>query len=89
MTYFLVLAWWMIFKTMPHNMYSSAQHKNKGRSVILTLVDAAARASLLAIAFASEDIKGKGLLTSLAMLNVGVSVVLSSWRSASHYYRII
>ncbi len=79
MTCFLALTWSLMLRATPDTMQRNAQRQDEGRLVILSLVTAAACASLLAIGFMLNDTKGKS--TSVITLNVTLSVItiVGSW----------
>ena len=76
---FLALAWWMMSRATPQKMRRSAQRQDENRLAILTLVVAAACASVLAIGFMLKD--KKGISTSLLTLHVALSgvTIVASW----------
>jgi uncharacterized membrane protein len=87
---FLFLSWALMLKTTPEAMSRNAKFQDDGRAVILSLITAAAFASLLAIGFILHDTKG--LSTGLLSLHVVLSIltIVGSWLLvhtifASHY----
>jgi uncharacterized membrane protein len=87
---FLFLSWALMLKTTPELMSRNAKFQDDGRVVILSLITAAAFASLLAIGFILHDTKG--LSTGLLSLHIVLSIftIVGSWLLvhtifASHY----
>ncbi|MEE3718305.1 DUF1345 domain-containing protein [Tumidithrix elongata RA019] len=79
MVCFLGLTWLLMLKGNPENMRRNAQSQDEGRFVILSLIVAAACASILAIGFVLRDTKG--VETGLLILRVtllGVTII-GSW----------
>lgn len=86
---FLGLSWWLMANATPDSMRRHAQHEDPGRLVILSLITAAAFASLSAIGFILHD---KGSENRLLILHLALSIVtiVGSWLLvhtifASHY----
>jgi len=87
---FLFLSWALMLRATPETMSHRAKLQDDGRFVILTLITAAACASLLAIGFIIHDTKGlsPGLLFLHLALSIGT--IIGSWLLvhtifASHY----
>lgn len=78
MVCFLILNWWAMLRATPETMRRHAQQEDEGRLAILSLVTAAACASLSAIGFILRD---KGLSGSLLILHLTLFVVtiVGSW----------
>ncbi len=76
---FLTWTWSLMLRATPETMRRNAQRQDEGRLVILSLIAAAACASLLAIGLMLKDTKGG--LTSAIALHVTLSVVtlVGSW----------
>jgi uncharacterized membrane protein len=56
---FLVSTWALMMQAIPKTMRRNAQSQDEGRLVILSLITAAACASILAITFILRETKGK------------------------------
>jgi len=87
---FLALTWSLMVKATPETMQRNAQSEDEGRLTILSLVTAAACASILAIGFMLKD--SKGIPPTILVLHVTLAVVtiVGSWLLvhtifASHY----
>ena len=80
MTCFLALTWSLMLRATPDTMQRNAQRQDEGRLVILSLITAAACASLLAIGFMLNDTKGRST-TNVIILHVTLSIVtiVGSW----------
>ena len=86
---FLGLSWWLMLNATPDSMRRHAQQEDAGRLMILSLITAAACASLSAIGFILHD---KGVNNQLLVLHLALSVttIVGSWLLvhtifASHY----
>ncbi|OWY65657.1 hypothetical protein B7486_40725 [cyanobacterium TDX16] len=79
MACFLGLTWRVMFQATPNMMSQKAKMQDAGRLTILSLVTAAACASLLAIGFILHD--AKNLSLPILVLHTGLSVVtiIGSW----------
>jgi uncharacterized membrane protein len=75
---FLGLTWGVMLKATPDTMRRQAQKQDEGRFMILSLVTAAACASLLAIAFLLHD---KGSASNLLVLHLVLTAltIIGSW----------
>lgn len=76
---FLVLAWSMMLRATPQKMRRNAQRQDESRLVILSLITAAACASLLAIAFMLRDTKGISTNVLTLHLTLSLITILGSW----------
>lgn len=76
---FLILTWMLMLQGTPEMMRQHAQQLDAGRLTILSMIVAAACASLLAIFFLLRDTKG--LSPNLLFLHLGLSVltIVGSW----------
>lgn len=79
MVCFLVLTWSLMLRATPEKMRRNAQSQDEGRVVILSLITAAACASLLAIGFMLNDTKE--VPTNVLILHIALSLVtiIGSW----------
>lgn len=76
---FLVLSWWVMLRATPETMRLNAKRQDEGRLVILSLVTAAACASILAIGFLLKDAKsGPGTIVLLHIVLSAITI-LGSW----------
>jgi uncharacterized membrane protein len=87
---FLFLVWAAMLNTSPDMMSRKAKLQDEGRLVILSLLTAAAIASLLSIAFILHDTKGLSAGPFFFHLALSVGTILGSWLLvhtifASHY----
>jgi uncharacterized membrane protein len=76
---FLVSTWMLMMKARPKTMRHNAQRQDEGRLVILSLITAAACASLLAIAFVLRETKGKGIEIVVPHIILAVLTIVGSW----------
>ncbi|XGV95074.1 MAG: DUF1345 domain-containing protein [Leptolyngbya sp. BL-A-14] len=76
---FLGLSLWVMLRATPATMRLNAKHQDQGRLVILSLVTAAACASIFAIAFILKDSKTES--GELTALHIGLSAItiVGSW----------
>lgn len=76
---FLFLSWLVMVQATPDTMRHNAKRQDEGRIVILSLILAAACASVFAIGFMLRDTKGTS--TSILVLHLVLSVItiLGSW----------
>lgn len=86
---FLALSWSAMMQATPATMRRVAQQQDEGRTMILSLITAAACISILAIVFLLRD---KGTSGELLVLHLGLSAltIVTSWLLvhtifASHY----
>lgn len=76
---FLGLSWVVMLTATPESMRRNAQKQDEGRLVILSLITAAACASLLAIAFILHQTKGTSSSLLLLHLTLSIATILGSW----------
>lgn len=76
---FLALTWILMVKALPKTMRRNAQSLDEGRLVILSLITAAACASILAIAIILRETKGKGMDVLIPHLILAVVTIIVSW----------
>jgi uncharacterized membrane protein len=87
---FLFLVWTTMLNTAPEMMSRKAKLQDEGRFVILSLITAAAFASLLSIGFILHDTKGLSAGPFFFHLALTVTTIIGSWLLvhtifASHY----
>jgi uncharacterized membrane protein len=87
---FLFLSWAGMLKATPEMMSRKAKLNDDGRFVILSLITAAACASLLAIGFILHDTKGLSTGPLFLHLALSIGTIIGSWLLvhtifASHY----
>ena len=87
---FLFLSWAVMLRATPETMSRRAKLQDDGRFVILTLITAAACASLLAIGFILHDTKGLPPARLFLHLALSIGTIIGSWLLvhtifASHY----
>ncbi|MCL1466503.1 DUF1345 domain-containing protein [Argonema galeatum] len=66
-------------QAMPKTMRRNAQSQDEGRLVILSVVTAAACASILAIAFILKEAKGKDVSIVIPHVILAVVTIIGSW----------
>ncbi|AFY73885.1 putative membrane protein [Synechococcus sp. PCC 7502] len=76
---FLVSTWALMIQAQPKTMRRNAQSQDEGRLVILSLVTAAACASILAIAFILREAKGKDISIVIFHIVLAVVTIIGSW----------
>jgi len=76
---FLVSTWVLMVRAIPKTMRRNAQRQDEGRLVILSLITAAACASILAIAFILRETKGKDVSIVIPHLILAVVTIIGSW----------
>jgi uncharacterized membrane protein len=76
---FLASTWVLMMQAAPKNMRRNAQSQDEGRIVILSLITAAACASILAIAFILKDTKGKELTVVTLHIILATVTIIGSW----------
>ncbi|MBD2175883.1 DUF1345 domain-containing protein [Pseudanabaena sp. FACHB-1998] len=76
---FLASTWFLMRKVTPKTMRLNAQSQDEGRFVILSLITAAACASILAIAFTLRETKGEQLNVVLPHLLLAAGTIIGSW----------
>ena len=76
---FLVSTWFLMLKVTPKTMRRNAQSQDEGRFVILSLITAAACASILAITFTLRETKGGELNVILTHLVLAGVTIIGSW----------
>lgn len=76
---FLGLSWWVMLRATPATMRLNAKRQDQGRLVILSLVTAAACASILAIGFLLKDAKSGSSAIVLLHIVLSVVTILGSW----------
>jgi uncharacterized membrane protein len=76
---FLVSTWVLMVQARPETMRRHAQSQDEGRLVILSLITAAACASILAIAFILKETKGKDISLIIPHVVLSVVTIIGSW----------
>jgi uncharacterized membrane protein len=76
---FLASTWMLMVQAIPKTMRRNAQSQDEGRLVILSLVTAAACASILAIVFILRDTKGKDISIVIPHVMLAVTTIIGSW----------
>jgi uncharacterized membrane protein len=76
---FLASTWALMAKAMPKTMRRNAQSQDEGRLVILSLITAAACASILAIAFILKETKGQEIHVVIPHIILAVITIVGSW----------
>lgn len=76
---FLALTWSLMLKATPDHMRQHAQLEDQGRVTILSLITAAACASLLAIGFILKDSKGASGNIILLHVTLAAVTIVGSW----------
>lgn len=87
---FLVSTWVLMVQAVPRSMRRHAQSQDEGRLVILSLITAAACASILAIAFTLRETKGFDASIEISHVILAVVTIIGSWLTvhtifAMHY----
>lgn len=76
---FLISTWVLMMQAIPKTMRRNAQSQDEGRLVILSLITAAACASILAIAFILRETKEKNISVVIPHLILAVVTIIGSW----------
>jgi uncharacterized membrane protein len=76
---FLAATWALMLQAEPATMRGNAQRQDEGRLVILSIVTAAACASVLAIAFILKEAKGKEINIVIPHLMLAIVTIIGSW----------
>jgi len=76
---FLASTWALMAKATPKTMRRNAQSQDEGRLVILSLITAAACASILAIAFILKETKGQEISVVIPHIILAEITILGSW----------
>jgi uncharacterized membrane protein len=76
---FLTSTWALMTRARPKIMRRNAQSQDEGRLVILSLITAAACASILAIAFILRETKGKDISVVIPHVILAVLTIIGSW----------
>lgn len=79
MIIFLALTWILMAKAVPKTMRRNAQSQDEGRLVILSLITAAACASILAITFILRETKGQEIKIVIPHIILAVITIIGSW----------
>jgi uncharacterized membrane protein len=79
MLVFLISTWVLMGRAKPKTMRRNAQSQDEGRLVILSLILAAACASILAIAFILKETKGKEMPVMIPHVALAVLTIVGSW----------
>jgi uncharacterized membrane protein len=79
MVVFLASTWMLMGQAIPKTMRRNAQSQDEGRLVILSLILAAACASILAIAFILKETKGKDISVAIPHVALAVFTIVGSW----------
>ena len=75
---FLVATWVLMVQAKPTTMRRNAQSQDEGRLVILSIVTAAACASILAIAFILREAKGKEINIIIPHVMLAIVTIVGS-----------
>lgn len=76
---FLISTWVLMLQAMPKTMRRNAQSQDEGRLVILSLITAAACASILAITFILRETKEKDIRIVIPHIILAVITIMGSW----------
>lgn len=76
---FLASTWVLMVQAIPKTMRRNAQSEDEGRLVILSLITAAACASILAIAFILRETKDKDISIVIPHVILAVITIIGSW----------
>jgi uncharacterized membrane protein len=76
---FLLATWTLMIQAKPKTMRCNAQSQDEGRLVILSLIMAAACASILAIAFILREAKGQDISMVIPHVILAVITIIGSW----------
>ena len=76
---FLLATWTLMLQAKTKTMRRNAQSQDEGRLVILSLITAAACASILAIAFILKESKGQEINIIIPHVILAVITIIGSW----------
>lgn len=76
---FLISTWVLMIQAIPKTMRRNAQSQDEGRLVILSLITAAACASILAIAFILRETKEKAISVVIPHVILAGVTIIGSW----------
>ena len=76
---FLLATWTLMLQAKTKTMRRNAQSQDEGRLVILSLITAAACASILAIVFILKESKGQDINTLIPHVILAVITIIGSW----------
>jgi len=76
---FLIATWTLMIQAKTKTMRRNAQSQDEGRLVILSLITAAACASILAIAFILKEAKGQDINIVIPHVILAVITIIGSW----------
>ncbi|MBD2188846.1 DUF1345 domain-containing protein [Pseudanabaena sp. FACHB-723] len=76
---FLLATWTLMVQAKPKTMRRNAQSQDEGSLVILSLITAAACASILAIAFILREAKGQDINIVISHVILAVITIVGSW----------
>jgi uncharacterized membrane protein len=76
---FLISTWALMAKAVPNTMRRNAQSQDEGRFVILSLITAAACASILAITFILREAKDQDINGVILHVILAVVTIVGSW----------
>lgn len=79
MIVFLLATWKLMIQARPKTMRRNAQSQDEGRLAILSLITAAACASILAIAFILREAKGQDINVVISHVILAVITIIGSW----------
>ncbi|SKB14428.1 conserved membrane hypothetical protein [Planktothrix sp. PCC 11201] len=76
---FLISTWLLMVQAIPKTMRRNAQSQDEGRLVILSLITAAACASILAITFILKETKDQNIHIIIPHIILAVITIIGSW----------
>lgn len=76
---FLIATWVLMVQAIPKTMRRHAQSQDAGRLVILSLITAAACASILAITFILKETKDQNISIIISYVILAVITIVGSW----------
>lgn len=76
---FLISTWVLMVQAIPKTMRRNAQSQDEGRLVILSLITAAACASILAITFILKETKDQNIHIIIPHIILAVITIVGSW----------
>lgn len=76
---FLISTWALMVQAIPKTMRRNAQRQDEGRLVILSLITAAACASILAITFILKETKNQDMKIVIPHVILAVITIIGSW----------
>ena len=76
---FLASTWVLMVQAIPKTMRRNAQSQDEGRLVILSLITAAACASILAIAFILRETKNRDISVVIPHVILAIITIIGSW----------